>query len=270
MIVTYFPNKLPGGKTTLVLGGFESFHKGHELLFNKAREFKNKIAVMLFEQPSLLPKNNKKEYASLNVRLQQLANYGIEKAIVVKFTDEIKNMNGQDFLKKLVDLTNATQLVCGNDFAMGFNRGYGAEDIAKDYQLSIVEMVKYNEQKISTSLLKELVESGGVDTIKKLSSFSYTIDSKLEKDFTFAINILPPHKGIYAAWAVIDEVKYWALVKIGYNDNFAEIPDFLFTKNAPLVTFEMRKMTRAFIKKEQDIIFPEDRKKVINYLVDNI
>lgn len=270
MIVTYFPNKLNKGKTTLVLGGFESFHNGHELLFYKAREFKNKIAVMLFEKPALLPKNTKKEYASLEVRLQQLANYGIEMAIVVKFTDDIKNTEGSIFLKKLVDSTNATQLVCGSDFSMGFNRSYDTKSIAKEFPLSVVEMIKYNNQKISTSLLKELVENGNVDVIKKMSPFSYTIDTKFDKDFKFEINIILPHKGIYAAWAVIDEVKYWALVKIGYDNNIAEIPDFIFNKTSPSVVFEMRKMTRAFVKKEHDVIFPEDRKKVTNFLTQNL
>ncbi len=270
MKVARFPIKISNKKTTLVLGAFESFHFGHMALINEAKSLKRPITLMMVENPSGLPNKKTSEYCDFDTRLIQAANLGIEQVMSVNFDDETKNKNGEEFLKELIVLSNAQHIIVGKDFAMGFNRQMSAEKIKNTFPKTIiVEPVKFNDAKLSTSVLKELVETGDVDIIKKLSPFSYTITTRVHDDKTFAIDSTEPHKGVYAAFVVVNQVKFWALVKIGFEANTIIIPDLNIINSGFDARIEMRKLIRIFVRKDQDQVQEIDQEKAIAYLSEN-
>lgn len=209
MKVARYPKKISDKKTTLVLGAFESFHYGHISLIDTAKGLKRPVTLMMIENPNNLPNKKTSEYADFETRLVQAANLGIDQTLAITFTDEIKNKQGEVFLKELIEITNAHHIVVGKDFAMGFGRSMTAEKIKEIFpSTTIVEPVKFNSSKLSTSTLKELVETGDMDIIKKLSPFSYTISTRVSDDKKFSISTTIPQRGIYAAFAVVDQIKY--------------------------------------------------------------
>lgn len=209
MKVARYPNKISDKKTTLVLGAFESFHYGHISLIDEAKRLRRPITLMMIENPNHLPNKKSSEYADFETRLIQAANLGIDQTLVIPFTAEIKNKQGEEFLKELIKITNAQHIVVGKDFAMGFNRSLTAEKIKELFpSTTIAEPVKFNSSKLSTSTLKELVETGDMDVIKKLSPFSYTISTRVGDDKTFKISTAMPQRGIYAAFVVVNQIKF--------------------------------------------------------------
>lgn len=186
MKVTRFPKRIFKKDSTLVLGSFESIHQGHLELFKLAKSFKKPVTVMIIENPSHLPVSTSEEYASLNVRLQTLANLKIDNVITVKFDNNIRLMKGYDFVKKIKEVANATQIVFGQDFKCGIGGAYKASDIAKDFPNShVVTFKKYQDKKISTSILKEMVHFGEVDMIKKIAVVPFTIDASVNSKHEF-------------------------------------------------------------------------------------
>lgn len=199
MKVTKFPNKISLGERTMILGSFYTFHNGHKILFDIAKSYKNKIIAMLINDLSILKKASKQQYESLEIRLQHMANIGIDEVVVVEFDSNIMGMSGKQFAQKLKEKYNVLRFVVGKDFAMGKNANYKAIDLQKDFNTIIVKLLKINEKKLSTSLLCEFVTFGNVEQVKKNSPFFFTLDARIKSDGIFEINGLTPHTGIYAA-----------------------------------------------------------------------
>lgn len=270
MKVARYPIKISNKKTTLVLGGFEAFHLGHIALIEEAKKFKLPVTLMMIENPSNIPNKKVNEYCEFNTRLIQAANLGIEQVMVLTFTDEIRNKNGEEFLKELIDIYNVQNIVVGKDFAMGHNRSLSAEKIKEILSTTtIVEPIKFNNVKLSTSTLKEMVEVGDVHIIKKLSPFSYTITTRVNDDKTFTFSTTTPQRGVYAAFVIVDSIKFWALVKIGFESNTILIPDLHLVNSGFDARIEMRKLIRIIIRTDQGKVTDEDKEKTIDYLSEN-
>lgn len=271
MKVARYPIRISKAKTTLVLGAFDSFHFGHIALIDEAKKLRCPVTLMMIENPSNLPSKNSSSYCDFDTRLIQAANLGIDQTQVIKFNEEIKNMPGEKFLAKLVELTNAINIVVGKDFAMGFNKDTNAEKILKLYpdKTIIVNPVKFSDAKLSTTTLKELVETGAVDVIKKLSPFSYTITTRVTAEKTFEYETTKLQRGVYATFVIVNDIKFWSLVKIGFESNLIIVPDLNIVNSGFDARIEFRKMIRIIVRKDQDDVSAEDKAKVVAFLLNN-
>lgn len=210
MKVAYFPKQIAMHKSTLVLGSFEMIHNGHLELINQAQKLGKRIAVMIIANPTSLPGSSQEEFASLDIRLQHLADLGVDYVSVVKFDEEIRLTEGKKFVKQIVEATKAENIVIGADFACGRGGEYKAKEIAKDFKnVTVVEPIKFNDKKISTSVIKELVTLGDVDVIKKLSPFYFEVNANVDSKGFFKFEKEPKlHAGIYATTAIINDIRY--------------------------------------------------------------
>lgn len=273
MKVAYFPKQVSSHKTTLILGSFETIHNGHLELIKEAKKLGNKLAVMVIENPSNIPGSSKEEFASLDVRLEHLAALEIDYVTVVKFDEEIRLMDGKKFIEQVVAVTKADKLVMGSDFACGRGREYTSKEIAKDFNDSkVVELVKFNDRKISTSTFKELVTLGQVDVIRQLSPFAFEVKANVDSKGFFKFNREPKlHAGVYAASAIINDVMYWAYVYVNQQGVMnIQVPD-LQLKNSPYeANVSFLKLVRIIVSSAKDKFEKDDIAKVANYLKNNI
>jgi len=169
MKVIKYGQTLKTKPTSLILGGFETIHNGHVTLIEEAKKLKKPIAIMLLENPEFF--SNKKEiYQPLEDRLQDLSNLGVDIAIVVKMTKTVAATEGNKFLNEVKKSVNAINTFSGADFAMGKNKSLKAKDIEGN---TIVDLLKVNNAKISTSLLANDLALGKVKEIKKFTPFGY-------------------------------------------------------------------------------------------------
>lgn len=263
MNVVYFPRKISNEKSILILGSFGSIHNGHLELINVAKEFKKRISVMVIEDTSLLPGINKSNYASLSVRLQQLANLEIAEVQLIHFNESLKLMSGYSFVEKIINATNAIHIVVGSDFACGWKRNYTASDLAKDFSTTIVPIKKINDQKISTTLLKEMVVLGEVDLIKKLSPFPYTIQTEINSKGEFEFKNLKLQKGIYVISAIINEIQYWGYAHLNLlNKNKVVLNKWLKKLAIVEVLISFHKQIRPIVFSKNDEINISDKQKL--------
>lgn len=273
MKVAHFPNQISTHKTTLVLGAFEAIHNGHLELIKAAQKEGHRVAVMIIENPSALPGASKEEFASLDIRLEHLAWLGVEFVSVVKFNEDIRLMDGKEFIKQIMKSVNAESLVMGSDFACGRGGEYKAKDIANDFKDSkIIDILKINDKKISTSILREMITLGHVDTIRQLAPFAYEVKANVDSKGFFEIKNQPKlHAGIYAATAEINDILYWACVYVNQAGVMnIQVPD-LQIKNSPFNgNIAFLKLVRVIVSSAKDKFEKDDLAKVANYLKNNI
>ena len=269
MKVLYYPSKLNIKKSSLILGAFEVIHNGHLELIKKAKSFNDPIVIMVVEDPSLLPKSKLKPATNLNVRLAQLANLNIDYVIVVSMKNKIITTKGYDFVKEIANLCSARRIILGKDFKTGHKANYRASAIKEDFPFTIiVDFLKLNATKISSSIVKELLEVGEVEQIAKISPFPF------QREFFFNENKEASsdkysliHPGIYACYCEVNDIIYWCVIHINTkNKIIIYVPDLIIKKKQFQAKIWFHKKIRTITKLENDGITTNDKKIVASYL----
>ncbi|WP_330463553.1 FAD synthase [Metamycoplasma gateae] len=208
----------------MLLGSFETLHLGHYELVKTAKDIRNtnpelKLAIMLFSQSykSLVAKEEK--VFQIKTRLYTLFNLGFDYVFLVD--DNINNFNvsHEQFCKNLLE-NKVKKVVCGNDFKFGFRKIGNIDYLKKYFQVYVSNDRKIQKQKISTSLIKDLIEDGNISAINNLLIEKYSFITNLEKmNFFYPNNIKKIRSGIYVSNFVIDDVEYHGLIKINHKSN---------------------------------------------------
>ncbi|ALF27420.1 riboflavin biosynthesis protein RibF [Streptococcus intermedius] len=168
--------------TVLVLGYFDGLHKGHQALFAEARKIASdkdlKIAVLTFpespkltfvrHQPSLML-----HLTSLEDRLQQLENLGVDYLYLIDFTSQFARNTAKQFVEKYISRLKAKAVVAGFDYHFGSDRR-SAEDLETlfDGQVIVVPSVNLNGSKISSTRIRETILAGNVAESNQLLGYS--------------------------------------------------------------------------------------------------
>ena len=165
----------------LVLGYFDGLHKGHQTLFKEARKIADeqglKIAVLTFPespklafvryQPELMLHLNHPEE-----RAAHLENLGVDYLYLIDFTSHFSKNTAQEFFDKYVAALKAKAVVAGFDYHFGSDKRK-AEELA-DYfegQIVIVSSVNQDEEKISSTRIRETIQNGDVAKAHQLLGY---------------------------------------------------------------------------------------------------
>ena len=167
--------------TVLVLGYFYGLHKGHQTLFKEASKIAEeqglKIAVLTFPespklafvryQPELMLHLNHPEE-----RAAHLENLGVDYLYLIDFTSHFSKNTAQEFFDKYVAALKAKAVVAGFDYHFGSDKRK-AEELADyfDGQIVIVSSVNQDEEKISSTRIRETVQNGDVAKAHQLLGY---------------------------------------------------------------------------------------------------
>ena len=167
--------------TVLVLGYFDGLHKGHQTLFKEARKIADekglKIAVLTFPesprlafvryQPELMLHLNHPEE-----RAAHLENLGVDYLYLIDFTSHFSKNTAREFFDKYVSALKAKAVVAGFDYHFGSDKRK-AEELADyfDGQIVIVLSVNQDEEKISSTRIRETIQNGDVAKAHQLLGY---------------------------------------------------------------------------------------------------
>ncbi|MGL5732784.1 MAG: FAD synthase, partial [Metamycoplasmataceae bacterium] len=251
-------------KSTIILGKFNIFHKGHQNLLDNAKALssQNKIGITIFTS------ENKTGILPLQSRLDNLAELGFDFVVVINFNFDIKSLHAKDFIDHIVTKYNVDNFVVGKDFGFGLNRMWDSKKLQEYFpNTTICDIQKINEIKISSSSISEMITTGEIGLVNQLltniynpiiqyDSFELVWDSKLVK----------PHNGIYFIKMEIDGYWYHGLLHVAMskNDkikllNYEE--DFV--DGSYLI--QVFQECRIIINSRFDSIFEDDQKKCLEF-----
>lgn len=226
----------------IVLGCFDALHKGHIELLKKAK-LQAKIngldlGVMIFTEG----KGGRQVYTYAE-RLKILEEFNVKFVLKIDFTDEFKKTTAAEFLKAIDDKINVKGFMSGSDFRFGAGAN-GKSSTLKSYAenedngvwYASVKDVMYGDEKISTTLIKSVLESGDIKIVNELLgrkfSVSGTVVGGAERGHTIlgfpTINLdYPKNKvevkqGVYAVVCRIGGNCYKGIANYGARPTFNE------------------------------------------------
>lgn len=167
--------------TVLVLGYFDGLHKGHQTLFKQAQRIAAdqglKIAVLTFPespklafvryQPELMLHLNHPEE-----RAAHLENLGVDYLYLIDFTSHFSKNTAQEFFDKYVSALKAKAIVAGFDYHFGSDKRK-ADELADyfDGQVFIISSVNQENEKVSSTRIRQAVQSGDVSKAHQLLGY---------------------------------------------------------------------------------------------------
>ncbi|MGL4183867.1 MAG: FAD synthase [Metamycoplasmataceae bacterium] len=206
----------------ILLGAFELFHNGHKTLLDKALEVKNekqKIGIITFSNVEEVFRKNDKKAASLDYMLDCFFLSKIDFVILLDF-NQIKNREAKDFLDNLKNIYSANLFICGEDYRLGVNAQWNSKDVAKNYKTLILDLDLFDNVKISSTRIKELISYGEINLANKLLVWNFgdyfeVIFNRINFDKK---NIIP-HAGIYNIKIEIGDLVYHGILHINWSNN---------------------------------------------------
>ena len=213
------------GKPSVVvaIGNFDGFHLGHQQLIKtlkaRSKESSLKSTVVTFEphpQTYFQPHIRLTRLSSVREKLELFRDYGVERVIALRFNEQLASLSAEGFVRKyLVKSLSASHVVVGYDFGFGAGRSGTVEDLqalgeAYGFGVSRVAAVSIDEQKVSSTRVREALEIGDLVLAERLLGRPYAISGRVlhgdQRGRTWGFptaNLLverhnPPLRGVFA------------------------------------------------------------------------
>jgi len=226
-------------KPVVALGVFDGVHLGHQRILkatvDKARRIKGTSMVVTFSPD---PHREESLY-SLEHRLRLIADLGVDVCIVIRFNKTFSKISAEDFVKEiLVKKNGARYIYIGCNFKFGKNARGDFKTLDKlshmyNFKLKAFDIIKINNQPISSTYIRRLITRGKLNAAGKLLSRPVSVLGTVIRGTSLAsrlgfptANINPHHEvllpsGVYAVLAIFHNKKFKGVCYIGTKPTFS-------------------------------------------------
>lgn len=168
------------------IGNFDGVHCGHQQIFRVLNENSNKLKqinlIITFEpHPKLFytPYTNFL-LSTLDEKINKISNLKIvNNILILNFQNSLKNMEPEEFVEGiLIAKLKINQLVLGENFRFGKEQR-GDINLLQQYfgnNLIILDLFNHNDQIISSSTIKSLIQNGQIKEANQLLGYNYFIE----------------------------------------------------------------------------------------------
>ena len=229
--------------TVLVLGYFDGIHLGHKALFERARKVADErgltVTVFTFPESPRLAFSRFTPELLLHLTSQEqryllLEKNGVDQLVMTPFTSEFASNTPEEFIERYVKGLNAQALVAGFDYHFGNCRA-DVQDLMElfDAQVEIVSEVSLSGEKVSSTRIRQAIQSGDVSLANQLLGYPFMTegivvhgDARGRTIGYPTANLAPldrvylPSEGVYVAEVEVDGKRYRAMTSVGKNVTF--------------------------------------------------
>ncbi len=238
-------NQIPKTEYTAVaLGNFDGLHAGHREVLKKAYNYSldgniRAVALLFDIHPKAFLGKKIRLLMTEEEKKSEIEKIGLETEIIS--FEEYKNFSAEDFVKAVLkDKLNAKAVFCGFNYHFGKAQQGDADILAElcgkyGIEVYVNEETFVDGEKVNSSKLRELLESGDVEKANKLmtKNFSYSFEvvhgQKRGRSMGFPTanqyfpsELVIPRFGVYASETVIDGKTYKSFTNIGSRPTFPE------------------------------------------------
>ena len=225
-------------KTIVALGTFDGCHYAHQRVLGeafymaKAKGVKS-LVYTFYESPKTSFGTSLGSVFTFEEKIKAFQKTGIDYLAVDSFFD-VKEMSANDFFQNvLIDKLNAVGATCGYNYKFGKQRMGDGQLLSTLFSekvggsVKICDKIEINNQVVSSTLLRSLVQNGEVEQLYNLGT-RYSIYSMVESGKKLGRTIgfptinqkIPqdkviPRKGVYITECEIGEDVYPAISNVG-------------------------------------------------------
>ena len=221
----------------LVLGFFDGVHVGHVQLINFARQNtkKGSLGVFTFDKPL---KTIEGSLMNIEDKIEAMRRLDVDYVFVVQCDDNFKEMSYVKFVDTVLKVFNPSKIFCGPDFKFGYKAkgdvNYLKQRFGQVYVLNYVN--DHNENKISSTQIKELIKSGDMKEANIYLGHPYKIHGAVVHGLNNGeiigfptANLLPstdyviPKNGVYFTKVKINGELYISVTNIGTHPTIEKL-----------------------------------------------
>ena len=230
--------------TVLSLGKFDGIHRGHELLLERLAAKKQeglKSVIFTFDIPpkKSVERTEAKVLTTNEEKMHMLEHIGVDYLVECPFVEEIRCMEAERFIEKLVRQIHMKCVVVGEDFRFGYNRR-GDYHLLRQYagkygyEVCVIEKMKEDARDISSTFVREELARGNIEKANHLLGYRYFVTSVVAHGNRIGrtigiptINQIPPEEkllppnGVYVTEVYIDEQRYRGITNVGCKPTIA-------------------------------------------------
>ena len=178
--------------TVLTIGAFDGLHCGHRSVLDHLRMRADEaglpsVVVTLEPLPReyFVPLDAPPRLMNFREKCEGFAELGIDRVMVVRFDDRMRNMEAVDFIEQvLVKGLNAKHIVVGDDLRFGRDGAGDFELLASlahkhDFSVEDTRTLELEGHRISSSRIRQLLEAGDFTEAETLLGRPYSISGKV-------------------------------------------------------------------------------------------
>ena len=216
----------------MLLGGFDGLHAGHKTLVERAKKYGALIGAM-----TIVGGKSEQNLFTPFERRETFKKAGVDFVLELPF-EEIKTLSPIEFAKFLEKKFSPIAFVCGSDFRFGYMAQGTPETLisATQVRVEVVDLVKINDEKISSSTIKKYLLAGEVDKANALLGEEFFLIGKVYKDRQVGRKIGFPtanidypqgkfalKKGVYETKVEIEGKTYQGITNYGARPTFENL-----------------------------------------------
>ena len=227
MSVARKPSGLPDAQRSVAVGTFDGVHRGHRRVIEAAQRAGLRTTVVTFDpHPRAVLGGHVELLATLERRLELLADAGVEDVLVLPFDERLAALSAGEFADRMLRGIGAEVVAAGSTFRFGRGR---------EGDLDLLERLGFDVRRVpvvesvSSSRIREFVHAAEIEHATTLLGRPPEVEGIVvrgdgrgrELGFPTANldvpdGLLVPPDGVYAGWACNRR----AAVSIGTNPHF--------------------------------------------------
>ncbi|MEO0839287.1 MAG: bifunctional riboflavin kinase/FAD synthetase [Cyanobacteria bacterium J06643_5] len=281
--------------TAVALGKFDGVHRGHQRviqpILHKSADTERiypTVITFLPHPQEFFTGKPRTLLTPLDGKVRHLELLGVKQLVLIPFNKELSALTPEQFVEQIiVEKLQASRISVGQDFCFGSNRSGTAMDLqvlATKYGIPVTIVpletheenlsVKEDETRISTSLIRQALETGSIEKANRLLGRPYTLVGTVVKGqqlgrtigFPTANLQLPedkflPQKGVYAVR--VSEINQpdttlknrWGVMNIGnrptVNGTYPTVEAHLLDWSGDLYNKKLQIQLEKFLRPEQ-------------------
>lgn len=248
MIVLHdnFNNKLEYN-TFIALGSFDGLHAGHLSLIEKTVELaklnnaKSMVNTFVNHPLTVIDKSRVPKIIMDNeTKTEILKKLDIEVVNYADFDNNIMKMSSEDFISNTIKYYNAVGFVVGFNHRFGYKNLGDIELLKKlsiklNFQLHIVEPIKYMKDVISSTRIRETIAEGDIKCANKMLLRPFSLKGEVVSgkkigrtigfptaNLNYNEEFILPKSGVYYTIVEYESNFYRGITDIGKNPTIAE------------------------------------------------
>jgi riboflavin kinase/FMN adenylyltransferase len=237
--------KRPFRDPVVTLGNFDGVHLGHQQIFKRVKEEASKVhgegMVITFEPHPLkvlVPEKFLPLLTPFRKKMILIEKSGIETVLCIDFSLAFSELTPFEFIKNiLVEKVKVKKVIIGYNYHFGKGQRGDVQtlkDTGKlfDFEVEVVEPLKVGQTIVSSSKIRDLIQSGEIEEASILLGRDYPVIGKVVEGAKRGQTLgfptanletsdeLYPKAGVYAVEVIWQQQRFHGLANVGLNPTF--------------------------------------------------